>query len=227
MKQFKFFLLLLLVTFCSASQRPNQANGRIKTANGLLLVYAGNISTKYLNLDVAVHIEMDPSIGIRYEVVYEKGSIPVSHIAIFYKFSSPDQIVLYNFLTHQSTTETHAPSPDNDAEVSVLGTEAIDSFTCTHLQKKGSSDLSEIEATDLWMSKQIAGFPQVVNILKKIDPNMVMGLTQAAFQWGGLIKIMMTAVDKNTGETSKAIVQLQEVNPTMRFPASDFNVPTS
>ncbi|MGN6603988.1 MAG: DUF4412 domain-containing protein [Ginsengibacter sp.] len=225
MKQFKFFLLLLLMTFCLASQHPGKGNGRIKTGNGLLLVYAGNISTKYLNLDVGIHFEMDSSVGIRYEVAYEKGNIPVSHIAIFYKFSSPDQTVLYNFLTHQSTIDTHAPSPDNDADVSVLGTEAIDSFTCTHLQKKGSSDLSESGATDFWMSKQVAGFPQVVNVLKKIDPNMVMGLTQVAFKWGGLVKIKMTAVNKKTGETSNAIVQLQEANPTMSFPASDFNVP--
>ena len=226
MKQFKFFLLLLVITFCTASQRPKQTNRRFNAGNGLLLVYTGNISSKYLNVDIAIHCEMDSTIGIRYEVVYQKGNVPMSHIAIFYKFSSPDQTVLYNFLTHQSMTNTHSPSPDNDADVAVLGTEAIDSFTCTHLQKKGSSDESETSATDFWMSKQVAGFPQVVNILKRIDPTMVMGITQAAFNWGGLVRIKMTAIDKKTGESSNAIVQLQKANPTMSFPASDFDVPT-
>jgi hypothetical protein len=227
MKQFKFFLLLLLVTFCSASQHPKKANGRFKTGNGLLLVYAGNISTKYLSLDVAVHFEMDSSIGMRYEVAYEKGSIPVSHVAIFYKFSSPNQTTFYNFLTHQSMINTHSPSSDNDADVAVLGTESIDTFTCTHLQKMGSSDLSETGATDFWMSKQVAGFSQVVDALTKIDPMMVMGITRDAFNWGGLVKIKMTAINKKTGESSNAIVQLQEANPTMSFPASDFDVPTN
>jgi hypothetical protein len=149
----------------------------------------------------------------------------MSHIAIFYKFSSPATSIFYNFLTHQSMINTHAPSPDNDADVTVVGTESIDTYTCTHLQKQGSSDLSESGATDFWMSKQVAGFSEVISILKRIDPAMLMGLTQDVFHWGGLVKIKMTAVNKKTGETSNAIVQLQEANPTMSFPASDFDVP--
>jgi hypothetical protein len=64
MKQFRFFLLLLVIIFCSASRQPKQTDTRIRDSNGLLLVYTGNISSKYINLDVAIRCEMDPSVGV-------------------------------------------------------------------------------------------------------------------------------------------------------------------
>lgn len=225
MKQLKSFLPLIGLVFCSAAKVPKQTDRVMNNGNDVLLVYTGTISSKYLSFDAGIHFEMDPSVGMRYEVVYEKGSNVLSHIAIFYKFSSPYQTILYDFLTHQSTINFSSPSSDEDKNLDVIETSAIGTYNCTHLQKKGASDQDRYEATDFWMSKQVPGFPEVLNALKKMDPDMLMGITQAVFKWGGLVKVTMTSIDKKRGETANANIELQEANSTMSFNATNFDVP--
>ena len=90
------------VVLCSAGViSPDHAKKNNTDGNGVLLVYTGNMSGT-MSLDIGIHVEIDSSVGVRYDVVFEKGSNVMSHMALFYKFSDPLKTVIYNFISHKS-----------------------------------------------------------------------------------------------------------------------------
>ena len=126
MKPLKNFLLLLPIVFGSTSLRPSETLGNKivhnNKSNGkqALLAYIGSVSGMYA-MSIGIQVAIDTTIGVRYEVTFEKGTAVMSHVAIFYKFSNPYQTVLYNFLTHKSTVNKNGGSQDSDANVEVIG----------------------------------------------------------------------------------------------------------
>jgi len=69
---FVFFPFILSNT---VNQLPHEATPGIAVrnkgaVNGVLLVYTGNFKSPQFSYDTGIHVEMDPSIGLRYEVVY-------------------------------------------------------------------------------------------------------------------------------------------------------------
>ena len=178
MKQLKILLLLLSIALYSAGQgipKGKKKNTKIDSAgvfpngiqkgptknvelakgNDVLLVYAGNLSMSgkngVVNISIGVHIEIDSSVGVRYEVVYERGNNVMTHTALFYKFSSPTQSVFYDYRTHESTISNCCGS-SGDPKISVIGTEVVDTFPCTHLQHASNGG-----AENYWVSKKIPG----------------------------------------------------------------------
>ncbi len=228
MKQFKILLLLLSIALYSAGQgvpkQPKHTKIGMKKGNGVLLVYTGGTTSGPVNMSTGIHIEIDSLVGVKYEVVYERGSSVTSHVAIFYKFSKPDQCVYYNYLTHKSKILITGGKTGGDMQVTVVGKEVIDSFSCTHLQHKG-----ENAAEDYWMSKQVPGYLKLINILKSINSDLPgMAINGTILQWGGLVKMKSTfhGETKKQKLTGSGSLQLMEANPDMNFPSSDFDVPS-
>jgi hypothetical protein len=226
MKQYKTLLLLLFVALYSAGQGvpkgiPQKTKIGIPKGNDVLLVYTGSLTSPVTNISIGMRLEIDSSIGVRYEVVFERGSSVLSHIAIFYKFSKPNQSVYYNYLTHKSMISTGS-GETNDPEVTVVGKSVIGSYSCTHLQYKNDN-----ETDDYWMSKQVPGFLKLMNILKNISPDLAgIAINGSVFQWGGAVKFTHNFVDQESGKKVNANLQLAEANSTMSFPASDFDIPS-
>ncbi len=220
MKRLKIFLLLLPVVLCSAGViSPDRTKKNNTDGNGVLLVYTGNISGM-MSLDIGIHVEIDSSVGVRYDVVFEQGSNVMSHVALFYKFSDPLKTVIYNFLTHKSIVNSCCGSSGGGSNLKVVGTDLIDSFSCTHLQGINNS---EEGAEDYWVSTKVPGYLKLLNILNNISPGLQqMFVDGNIFQWGGPVKIIQTYHGQGT-----ANVKLVEANSTMTFPASDFDVPSS
>lgn len=196
-----------------------------KDGKGVLLVYAGTMKGPQLNVDIAIHCEMDPAIGIRYEVVFERGNNPFSHIAIFYKFSKPDHSIEYNFIEHKSYLIKNSGGTDDDPDVEVVGKEMMDKYSCTHLQYHNTDNT---EKNDYWMCQNLQGFQAIIKVLNKINSSegslMING---TVFRWGGLVKYRGYTEDKQTGTSGVIEVNLVEANAAIDFPASDFDVPSN
>ncbi len=226
MKPFKNFLLLLPIVLGSASLKPSEMPGKRIVHNNkdngrqALLAYIGSVTGMYA-CDIGRQVAIDTSIGVRYEVTFERGTAVMSHVAIFYKFSSPYQSVLYNFLTHKSTVSKYGGSPDSDANVEVIGAETVNNYSCTHLQHGGGTN----EVSDYWMSPNVPGFSKLVNTLKTISPNLpALAFSGTVFNWGGLVK--WTVSDVAQGETMNMELHLREANTDITLSSKTFDVPS-
>ncbi len=203
-------------------QGPNRGplkNMQTTTGNGVLLVYAGNI-TGYMNLEVGYHVEMDSLVGLRCDIVLERGDNVLSHTGIFYKFSSPNHTVYYDFLSHQSTISGNSGAQGGDPGLVALGTEKVDGYTCTHVQYKDKTSVQ-----NYWMSTQVPGFQSLMNVLRGINSILPgMATSGTIFAWGGLVKLDRTDTEED-GKTTTAHIHLVEANPNISFPTKDFDVP--
>jgi len=182
------------------------------------LKYSGTIAG-YMNINVGILVELDTSIGIRYEVTFT-GCVK-SHTAFFYKFSKPYQTIYYNFMNHKATVIKSSAS-GNEPDVSVTGKETINNYPCTHLQH-----LSANESQDYWMSKAVPGFAQVARVLSNIDPSLkVIAINQSIFNWGGLVKLKMKSVGPNTGDNTTFTLNLFSAQAGIPIALSDFDIPS-
>ena len=130
-----------------------------------------------INLDIGVTVYIDTTIGFRYEVAFVKGTRVLSHVALFYRFLNPNQSVLYDFRTHQSTlNNSGGVSPGYDTKVYVVGNDGVNGtlvnasragFACTHLRQTVDKAVS-----DYWMSPRVPGFSKIVNTLKPINTRL-------------------------------------------------------
>ena len=221
MKQLNFYLLLLVVLFCSAGKVPKKPTKLATTGNDVLLVYSGRINGS-INIEIGYHVEMDSLIGFRCDIVFENASQVLSHVGIFYKFSSPNQAVFYNFISHEVSVENNFSSADKDAGLVAIGTEQIDSFTCTHLQYKDNTSVQ-----NFYMSNKVPGYQNIVKVLKNISPSLPeMSINGNIFQWGGLVRLSRVDTESD-GKTTKLFLTLSEATSNMAFPASDFDVPSN
>lgn len=225
MKHFKTFLLLLPIVLGSASIGPSEISGNRIVRNNkgrgnqALLSYVGSVTGMYA-FSIGITVYIDTTIGVRYEVTFERGTAVTSHVAIFYKFSNPFQSITYNFLTHKATVNKNSGSPDSDANVGVIGTATVDNYLCTHLQHGGGTD----EVSDYWMSPDVPGFSKLVNTLKTISPGLpALAFSGTIFNWGGLVK--WTVSDVAQGESMNMELHLQEANTDITLPSSTFDVP--
>lgn len=185
----------------------------------VLLVYVGSRTGK-VNVDFGIHIEMDTSIGMRYDVTVEQGTAVLSHVAFFYKFATPHQSVMYNYATRTATTNDWGGYNARDQKLAVIGQEQIDNYSCTHLQQENTPSVS-----DYWMSQTVPGFSQFANILTKLDPGLrAMAINGTIFNWGGLVR--MKSVFSTEKATSTVTLKLQEANTDIDFPSTDFDVPS-
>lgn len=197
-----------------------------KEGNGVLLVYVGSFNSSLFSYGIGIHFEMDSSIGMSYGVVIEQGDNVLSNICIFYKFSKPNQTILYNYLTHNSSV-SYDNGPEGNLHVNVLGSETIDKYSCTHLQNLDNND-DHTSKDDFWMSNDLPGFQSVTNVLNQINSGEgAFFINASIFKWGGLVKMTHYYKDKKTGVTQSSVINLAEANPAMDFPASDFDVPTN
>jgi len=226
MKPLKNFLAVLPIVLGSASMRPTEMSGnRIAHSNKdygnqALIAYVGSVTGMYA-FSIGITVYMDTTIGVRYEVTFEKGTAVTSHVAIFYKFSSPFQSITYNFLTHKSTVNKNGGSPDSDPNVDVIGNETVDNYLCTHLQHGGGTD----EVSDYWMSPNVPGFSKLVNTLKTISPGLpALAFSGTIFNWGGLVKWTENFVAQ--GQTMHMELTLQEANTDIVLPSKTFDVPS-
>lgn len=212
-----FFPLLI------SSSTPHVAN---KTGGkGVLMVYAGNLKSPQTNFDIGIHFEMDPAIGIRYEVVYEKPNKVLSHMAIFYKFSHPNHKTYYNFLTHKSYENNSSGGSGGDPGVVVVGKEMMDKYACTHLRYL-NEDKDLISRDDYWMSQKLPGFQEIIKVLNQLNSGAgSLLINGTVFNWGGLVKYKHYEEDKQKGLKMNVVINLIEANPAMDFPAKDFEVP--
>lgn len=196
-----------------------------KDGKGVLLVYAGSFQSPQFSYDIGIHFEMDSSIGMSYQVTFERGDNVLSHIAIFYKFSNSNQTILYNYLTHNSSISYNNGSV-SDPHVDVMGSETIDNYSCTHLQNLDNDD-HHTSKDDFWMSNDLPGFQSITNVLNQLNSGEgAIFINGSIFKWGGLVRMTHYYEDKKTGVTQNAVINLVEANATMDFPASDFDVPT-
>ena len=184
----------------------------------VLLEYTGSL-TGAANSNVGIQIEIDTSLGIRYEVSFQNAGAVLSHTAFFYKFSNPYQTVFYNYLKHKSEV-IKGGGTNGGQDVTVVGKEKIDSFSCTHLRQSNKR-----ESQDYWMSTSVPGFKQVATILKNIDPNLLMmAIDGGIFEWGGLVKLKISSTTSK-GQTTSLALHLIEAETGLDFPSSDFDVP--
>ncbi|HET7119425.1 MAG TPA: DUF4412 domain-containing protein [Hanamia sp.] len=198
-----------------------------KDGKGVLLVYAGSFQSPQFSYDIGIHFEMNPSIGMSYQVTFERGDNVLSHIAIFYKFSKPNQSTIYNYLTRHSYISYNNGGEDGDPHAEVAGSETIDKYACTHLQNL-DNDKDHTSKDDFWMSKSLPGFQSIVQVLNQLNSDAgSLVINGTIFKWGGLVKMTHYFEDKKTGATQNAVINLVEANPTMSFPASDFDVPSN
>jgi hypothetical protein len=212
--------LILLFTIASCFIGATSPNTIKSTPSTVLLVYVGNLSGP-TSLSFGIHIEIDSTIGYRYEVVAERGTAVLSHTVLLYKFAQPNQSIVYNYLTKKSFVNSRSAS-STDPRVSVIGTETIDSFTCTHLQYANPS--AKVQA-DYWMSKQVPGFSMMIGILQSTGTDALSQLLNGTiFQWGGLVKWTTVRTASPGGSST---MKLQEAETGLNFPASDFEVPTN
>src|SRR5436309_7426261 len=164
--QFKLFLLIPVFSLCTGGLvmhlAKNQTESKpVDDQKTFLLEYTGSLDASS-NMGVGVQIEMDTSIGFRYDVTFLNGKTVLSHVAFFYKFSNPYQLIEYNYLTHkQQVTKSHGSNKGED--LSVVGQEKVSTYSCTHLQKK-----DQHEQQDYWMSTAVPGFKQLAQKLMNI-----------------------------------------------------------
>lgn len=151
----------------------------------------------------------------------------MSHQAIFYKFSSPDQTILYDFIRKKSKINGSASTNGGADGITVLGEVKIDSFTCTHLEYKSDSHSKEV--IDFFESWQVPGAEIFAKALANIDvpnpfgysinpPDNILGVSK----WGILVRMNITT-SGNKG--SELFLKLFEANPDIMLPLKDFEVP--
>jgi hypothetical protein len=135
MKRLKIFFLWVPLALCSAGLVSfNHPKDKTAAGNGILLVYTGSMSGA-VNIDIDIRVEIDSSVGVRYEVVFESGKSNVlSHMAVFYKYSDPNETIYYNFLTHKSHANKCCGSGGDGTNLKVVGQDVIGSYSCTYLQ---------------------------------------------------------------------------------------------
>jgi hypothetical protein len=224
MKPFKNLLLLPPVFYMAIFlAKKNDSHSTIAKqatiSRQVLLVYSGSRTGK-VNVDFGIHIEMDTSIGMRYDVEVKQGTTVLSHVAFFYKFATPHQSVMYNYATHIATTNDWGGYNARDQKLAVMGQEQVDNYSCTHLQQENTHSV-----TDYWMSQTVPGFSQFANILTKLDPGLrAMAINGTIFNWGGLVR--MKSVFSAEQATSTLTLKLEEVNTDIDFPSKYFDVPS-
>ena len=195
----------------------DNAKNNAADGDGVLLVYSGTMSGAR-SMNIYINVEIDTSVGVRYEVTFKNGSNVMSHMALFYKFSDPKQSVIYNFITHQSTVNKCCESAGGGSNVKAVGKATIDSFACTHLQGVNNSEEGR---EDYWVSTSVPGYTILMNVLKNIGPDyQKMFVDGNIFQKGGLVRM----TESFHGQVA-ANVKLVAANSAMTFPASDFDVP--
>ncbi len=191
----------------------------VTDAKTAVLEYTGSLTNPSNTISIGAQIFMDTSIGFRYDVTFQNGSSVQSHVAFFYKFSNPHQTIYYNYLSHKKEVIKENVSKQNN-NASVIGTEKIESYSCTHLQH-----IWERGSEDYWMSKAVPGFSQLSQILKHLDPGLMSSITQAIFNWGGLVRLKMVSTTSK-GQTTTMDLNLIEAKTGLKFQPSDFNVPS-
>ncbi len=204
--------------------------GKNKNVKGTLLVYTGSLKNSFFDLTVGIHIEISPDVGIRYETVIEREDRVMTHVALFYKFSYPDQSITYNYLTRSSTIHKrkNAAPGFSDKEFIVIGKEKIDNYVCTHLHHENDDEDNKAIA-DYWMSTDLPGYNALAKALSgsaKEDPNQkFIPLSGSLFEYGALVRMTTKSSGKNPMSGGNSIIDLKEVNTNMSFPESDFEVP--
>jgi len=109
-----------------------------KDVKDTLLVYTGSINNAYMNINVGIHIEIAPDVGIRYETIMKNGTRVMSHKVLFYKFAEPDQSIQYNYLTgNSSVNKSSVKSAKNDKSLILIGTEKVDNYKSHSSAKTG------------------------------------------------------------------------------------------
>jgi hypothetical protein len=201
------------------------ATKKVANSKQVLLVYTGSIAG-LSNVDIGIRIEMDTSIGIRYEATLENGATVISHVAIFYKFSKPTETITYNYRNHSRTISECCGSPARDPQVLVIGMETVDSFSCTHLRHTVKSNYFT-EVADYWVSTKLPGFQQLANVLNTLKSTIpMMTINGTVFERGGLVKMTTTYSDEKHG-TRQSTLRLTAANADIQLPAKDFDVPTN
>jgi len=201
----------------SNNNRENVAN-HISDAATVSLKYGGIMHSPTTDVNVGVAVELDTSIGIRYEVKFDLGMS--SHIALFYKFSNPHQIIHYNYLTH-TTRVIKTGKSAKEEDLSVVGTEMIKNYSCTHLHHE-----NENETQDYWMSHSVPGIAQIARALYNIDPSLkVMAIDESLFKWGGLVQLKMKSV-MNKGEVATFNLYLSSAQTGIPINLADFDPPS-
>jgi len=224
MKPFNNLLLLpfafyMTIFLANKNGSPSTTSKKATSSKQVLLVYVGSRTGK-VNIDLGIHIEMDTSIGMRYDVTLQQGTAVLSHVAFFYKFATPHQSVMYNYATRTTTTNDWGGYNVRDQKLAVIGQEQIDNYSCTHLQQENTHSV-----TDYWMSQTVPGFSQFANILTKLDPGLrAMAINGTIFNWGGLVR--MKSVFSTEKATSTVTLKLEEANTDIDFPSTDFDVPS-
>ncbi|PWU04475.1 MAG: hypothetical protein C5B52_01470 [Bacteroidetes bacterium] len=220
---YKFLVLTSLIILGTSNKYPENIRVNTKHSddeNSFLLEYTGTLAG-YMNLSVGAQVAMDTTIGFRYDITFQNGTSVISHDAFFYKFSNPNQLTKYNYLTHQSSLINPGKTPKSE-DLNVVGKENIDTFVCMHLRKT-----NDREQQDYWMSKSVPGFSQLTKILKGIDPNLaMMAIDQTLFKWGGLVRARVINV-ANAGSTTTFNLNLIEEQTGLVFTDKDFEVPSN
>jgi hypothetical protein len=226
MKSFKNFLLLSPIVLGSAALNPSKVveNVAIQRGNRLaarvVLDYKGNVTGEY-NMGIGIEVTIDTLVGVRYEVTMT-GTIN-SHIALFYKFSNPQQTIFYNFITHKSYVNKGSGSPDSDPNVNLVGEETVGAYACTHLQHGAGTH----EISDYWMSTQIPGFSELMNALKTINADLPgMAFNGTIFHWGGLVKMKIIETDPKKGQTLTMNLHLDNAKINIPLRLDTFEVPS-
>ena len=226
-------LFLFSVSFYSHAQKSKIKKGPTKDletekGRGVLLAYSGSFVQEDIGkLEVGYHVEMVSDVGIRWDIVIEKGDMVMSHQAIFYKFSSPDQTILYDFIRKQSKINGSSSTNGGDDGITELGEVKIDSFTCTHLEYKSDSHSKEV--IDFFESWQVPGAEIFAKALANIDlpnpfgysinpPSTILSVSK----WGILVRMNITT-SGNKG--SELFLKLVEANPDIMLPLKDFEIP--
>jgi len=219
MKSLKNFLLLLLfASLCSAVQRHENSWKKKASVNPIILEYVGNAQGygSVPGYSMRIEVTIDTMVGVRYEVTSFHGSKVFSHMAVFYKFSNPNQTIFYNFITRKSFVSKASSSADNATSIDVIGQEVIGKYKCTHLQQGSGSDF--------WMSKDVPGFTALVASLKHVDPKQLsMPFDGTILNWGGLVKMKM--VDHSTNALVGEI-HLQNAKIGIPIRLGTFDVPS-
>ncbi|MBS1655731.1 MAG: DUF4412 domain-containing protein [Bacteroidetes bacterium] len=216
-------LFLFPLAFCTSGMIPSPVTEGINSSGkGIRLEYNGALTTPQRYMIIGVTVEIDPSIGAKYEVKFLNGDSTsmVSHIAYFYKISDPNKTIYYNFLTHKSKVINNSGSSGSStSKVNVVGTDKIGSYSCTHLQSKGDHQQG---VNDYWVSTKIPGYTTFLKMLNNISPGAEQSFIDGnILQWGGLVK--MTA---SFGGRDYAHLDLFKTNSSLSFPADEFNAPS-
>jgi hypothetical protein len=225
---FKNFLLLLPIFLSSVEPKSSKVpdNGAVRISKSLaarvVLDYNGSV-TGAESMWMRIEVTIDTLVGVRYEVKLTRGGSVFSHVALFYKFSNPQQAIFYNFITHKSTVSKDKGSPDSDANVDVVGKETVSAYACTHLQHGAGTN----EITDYWMSQQRHGFLELTNSLKTISAGLpAMAFNGTIFHWGGLVKMKIIDTDPKTGKTLNMDLHLANARINIPLPLNTFEVPS-